>query len=690
MNIKSELNNSFNANRFILSLLFLALLFFATSVINLKYNNFLISALRIISGYITCFFATGSLLICLYLKKTGEKIHILLFILISTALSLIVTYPVGVFNIILEGKDNFYQFRIHRIATIYAVIVFAAGRFLLRNGFSVKSTVNSVELDELRKSTKAALSVILLVSIFLVGFNLSRADLAGDEINIGMRSYDMVDGSVARREGYFISTVSHSPLINTSAFVAMQILEPGGFYKLDDWMFRVLPALISVFLMLGMFYLVLKISGQNPALWAAFLLSVCNYHVWMGRIFLREGLLTYMILCSALCIVADRRITWKIYLAGIFFGGALLVKFTALFFIAPFVIYIFINERSAKKTFSFIWPAFVLFLPVVFYNAAAYLARGYMDQPMGKLFNLFGGNAKGPMTVSTGMYTALISPVDGMKDVFRVIADQSGLPLLVIIVPALAWSVYCTAKEKNRTVLFLLLLVVFPLAIFFINGIRSYYLYPVYIFWIALAGIFISLVVNKCGRMRYCSTAVFLIGGFYSVLVSFNTNIKSLNAYEIRYSEPGASGEIIPVISMAKPISATTLPWVASDGLKKIKAFIKSQVQEGDLVLVDDNMFILDYCWYVKKKGLYLNEVDYFAYRIENHVDKIPGEPTVTWLSKKTNYDKSHFRKRFVISMVRLSSNGLDEVLRLKNRQGKNSFYIYEDLSHSNGRGVAR
>ncbi|MCK9555901.1 glycosyltransferase family 39 protein [bacterium] len=625
--------------------------------------------LRIISGFLTCFFSAGFLVSVILFKKYGKSSEALFIIIAGIFLSLLLSYPAAITNILLEGQKHYYQYRLHRISGLYLLLI------------SVLTFINvryrkKIRLEKYPDSAKLILiltGIILLLSGFMVFYGINAHDLCGDEINIGMRSYDLVDGNVARRQAFFLSTVSHSPLINTAGFISMQILQPFGFYELEDWMFRFLPALVSVMAAVCLFFILYRECGIFPAFAAALLLSVSNYHVWMGRIFLREGLMTFMLSFGVLSAFRIKDNDLYLFFCALALGAAFLVKFTALFFAVPFFIYVYLRKKEALINFILIF--FAVCLPVILFNAAAYITTGYMDQPFGKLFNMFGGDAKGTMITHDNMYAHLVSPFDGIKHCLTILLDQSGIALFLLILISVFFSALKCFKEKNRDILFLLLIISVSMSLFAVNGVRAYYLYPVFFFMIMAAGFLIKHILNKQLKYLY----LFFIGFIMlnSVFIVVNTHYREFISYKPVYRLDFATGDEWPGINLRNPVSYTTLLWVKSGNMKIIREYMRKNISNDDLVVVDDNIYVLDYCWYIKEKALMLDDKGYLGYRKDCHTDKIYGQPAIIWQSKYSFYKNRKFDNVYFITGQAADLPNYEKVLELSGRYRSPEYFIY-------------
>ncbi|MDD5645301.1 MAG: glycosyltransferase family 39 protein [bacterium] len=633
-------------------------------------SSVFLDSLRILSGFLTCFFSAGFLISLIVFKKYGKTAEAPFVFIAGIFLSCLLTYPLAIMNILIEGQNNYYQYRLHRIAGLYFLIICV---LTFVNIAYAKKVVFMGYGSQARKIA-VILAGIIILNAFTVFCGINAHDLCGDEINIGMRSYDLVDGNVARRKAYFLSTVSHSPLINTAGFVSMQILQPSGLYELEDWMFRFLPALVSIMISVCLFFILYPEFGILPAFAAALLLSVSNYHAWMGRILLREGLMTFMLSFGVLSAFRIKRGDFYIVLCALALGAAFLAKFTAVFFAAPFFIYVYLLRKNRVISFSAVLA--IVCLPVILFNVAAYITTGYMDQPFGKLFNMLGGAAGGPMTDHDNMYTGLVNPFKGFADCVRILLDQSGIILFSLILISFCFVLAQCFKEKNKDIFLVLSCIAVSTVLFVFNGVRAYYLYPVFFFMISAVGIAVKYAAGK--RIRYLFFGFVFIGMLNSVLILLNTQYGKLNKYRPAGVFNAATGDELPQIDILKPVSYTTLLWLKSGNMKAIRQYMRNNITEDDLVVVDDDIYVLDYCWYIKKKALMLDDGNYLAYRKNCHIDKIQGEPTIIWQSKFRLYRNKKFRFVFLVTDKNRDSAKYKKEMEMRGRYGDPEYFIYK------------
>ncbi|MFA6529088.1 MAG: glycosyltransferase family 39 protein, partial [Candidatus Gracilibacteria bacterium] len=267
----------------------------------------------------------------------------------AIAMSLLLIYPAGVINIFIEGKENIYVQHLSGILFIMLVI-FSFG-ILLNKILKVRS--DNLEME--KREIWMLLPVILLGLVFRV-INLGEANLNGDEIDMGAAIYDLVDGMVAGRNAYFISQTGHSPLGFFISHAFYNLLEPGGFYLMKDWMFRAPQVLMGVLVMFGTYLITKKLTQTRwISLLAASLIAVDSYSNFASRLAIFQDLSTFafftLVFLLAMIMFLEMKNKTTAILLGVSFGTLLLVKFTGILFLPLFLLPIILCKKEWKKIF---------------------------------------------------------------------------------------------------------------------------------------------------------------------------------------------------------------------------------------------------------------------------------------------------------------------------------------------------
>lgn len=247
------------------------------------------------------------------------------------------------------------------------------------------------------KKPAIILSIIFLVASFFRLWRLDFADVITDEGLIGFRSIGLVDflGQYQTTpwlwspeiEGWMhLSFHDHPPLVFWLQHLFFKVL------GVNLWSLR-LPFALAGIISIWLVYLIGKeLKDRNTGLISALFLSVISYHVWISRIGLQESLLIVFILASLYFFLKNLKVDLTklgkvgklppFLLFGLFFGLALLVKYTAVIFLIPIFFYLLVYRRDLLASHQF-WLSLVfsliLFSPVIIYNLQLYQNFNHFD-----------------------------------------------------------------------------------------------------------------------------------------------------------------------------------------------------------------------------------------------------------------------------------------------------------------------
>lgn len=626
--------------------------------------------LRRVVGLSYVFFFSGYPLAHLFFPR-HQPSRLLDRLVYSTGFSLLLTYPAGLINLVREGQSNVYQIHLPGVITNLVILttIFTFLCLFMRRRWMINlSNVNILGKREATKLGLCFLSLIIVVSIFCNFYRLTRADLDGAEINIAFRAYDLIDGKIAGRKGLFISSVSHSPLLYYINHIAFQLLEPEGFYQLEDWMFRVAPAVLGVLIVLLTYLIGRRLFSEGIGLGAAFIIAINNHNIWVSRILLFETVLAFFILLAFYAFNEERR-RERIKLTGIFLGASLFSKFTGFLLIPIFLFTSFYTARMKQfdskqrivnkpwwkeeewlEQINILLIALIIFSPVIFYNIASYLKTGYMDQIFSKAGNLLGMPVGGGMIGDNDMYNSLVNPWQNLKVIIASLNDQYSFPLFSFFGLTLWSSLLLFPIEKmgikKRILPFLIWIAVVTL-FFMFNGVRAYY----FLFLTPAFAILTSYLLWRLLSSRKASklshtflllfTAVIYLYAFY---YSWQSNYSYSFTTDLGEKQ-GETGHPVIILKPQRHYSLVTRSWQEDRGCKQLRRFTRENVGVNDLLLVDYSMDNLRYRWYVKEKGLMIMKGEYLYLQ-----DKIEGYPTVIRCGpKEYKYDVSDYANIYAI-----------------------------------------
>lgn len=526
-----------------------------------------LAPLRWILGIPFVFFLSGYPLSVMFSSKKGLE-----RLMLSSGFSLLLTYPAGVLNVIIEGKTAIYQEHLFgSMAVLFSITLITA------------ITAACIRKNKSRKPEKISkwkLTGVLAISAILNFTSLNRADLNGDEYDIGYRSYNLVDGMQAGRNAYTISFIDHTPLASFINHFSMQIFNPTGFENLSEWMIRFAPALTGVLCVLFLFILAKEIFNQKIALFSALLLAVSNYHVWISRIFLREIFMTFFIILSVYFLfkMLKEKKTRNAVLSGIFLGALLLTKTMGIFLVGAFLIFL-LWKKQIRNGLILLATAFAVFLPIIFYNIAVYLNSGYLDIFFSKIFGVYHQFG----------YTGEKSHAMDISGIFRLLIDQYSLILFALFAAAVIYAIFTFKKTiKKPELLFQIILIAVILGFFVLSGTRAYYM-PFITVPLALAtGYFLEKVPQKTVLILILAYA-----GFYT----YNTNISDTYTIDKKWNDSGRSGgQTLTIEPLTYHYSRSARAWSENFGWQDLQEFIEGNPSE--LLIFDDDLDDLSIRYY--------------------------------------------------------------------------------------------
>lgn len=507
--------------------------------------------------------------------------------LIGSGLGMMMLYPLGVLLTLIEGKSGEVIFSSH--LALDAVLLFGFN-FLFLGIAAVRGLFKMKDTFEKPNYLSAFLCLLGLSFLF---FKLNRSDLNMDEVDIGYTTYDLVDGTVAGRNGYVLSFYGHTPLGITANHFGMQFINDSGFHLISDWVLRAVNAFTAFLTLLAAALLTKNYSKYFKALLLA-LIFLAPPFLFAGRILLREVFVMYFFILSLLALQRFFKSHSKseLVLFALFSGAILLSKSTC-FYLIPLLALPLVRNKRFKDTALYFLIVFLTFIPIIVYNIGAYVETGYMDILFSKIFGI--NHPAG--------YTGVNSHDDNVLSNFLIIvkntSDQYSLLGFLLLVFGLIRS-----KKQDLLALTLLL---GSVAFFSISGLRAYYLIylaPLFAYFIA-KGVYAA----KFKWLQIPLTVLILLNLF---VLSWNTHFSDSYTIDMKWSDSGGSGHLQPEIEIFRPYSLTIRPWVESLGWKALQEFARENFNESTTVALDikiDEMVIRKYLnvnQFVKK--FYLGE----------------------------------------------------------------------------------
>jgi hypothetical protein len=515
--------------------------------------------IRWVTGFFYVFFLSGYSITRLLPNRASMVTRIITASLVSTVL----TYPSSIITVLLEGQsaDAIYGYHLTTSLTVLFLLSFLLTFFILG-----KRTV-------LPNFGKFPYLLFLPITIYtlLTLTNLNRADVFADEYDLGYQAYNLVDGIQAGRKALTVSFSGHPPLAMNIKHFSMNVLEPNGLDKLQDWQFRLSEAFMGLLTIIVTYALTKEVYSEKAAIISALFLSVNNYMIWMGRIFHREMYLTFFLISALFFFIkyTNLKKTSYLVLSGVSLGASLLVKETAIIGIVSILLAAIISRKYVNSSLKLSLTALLLFLPVFLYNIIAYLSAGYADVFFS---NIFGLHRPGATPLETLPLKNAISSLSLLWDIY------SPLVGLTFLISLLTYYL----RRRNFEARLFAIYILTTLMFFSLTAVRSYY-------FLFLTPILVIILAKEMGWLpQRVRTPLIVIILMYSVYFSYNTNINR------NYSRALDIGIIDGPVILKHPInthfSLAARSWVEEVGYKNLQKALDDRIREGDCLIVKESI----------------------------------------------------------------------------------------------------
>ncbi|MBI4362385.1 MAG: glycosyltransferase family 39 protein [Euryarchaeota archaeon] len=566
--------------------------------------------LRLLLGVPYFLLVAGYPLTWLLYPQPG-RLSIVERLLLSLGLSLLGTYPLGLLNVAREGQVMVFRPHLSGLLEAYmaavAVLCLLAARARRREGFRWT-------MPPLRPSRLAGLLALLFaVSLALNLYDIGRHDFEIDDWVLAKRAYDLIDGTFAARRAYSLSFNDHPPLMNFAAHPILQLLDSRGVHHIGPEVYRAPSTLLEALTTLAVALLGARLFGARAGLAAGLLLAFNNFHVWRGRMFGTEVLLAlFFLLCMAFFHRAlqpggTRRDST---VAGLMLGGALLTKTPGILFIPALALLELLRVLPALHR-PREWPGlaaralrgplralrFLLglrstravavgllcFLPVVAYNAGAYLTTGYMDITFSKIFNL----PQSPIGPNPRGYGGAPFSPENLGRIALFLVDAYSLPVLLLLGAASAWALRGLRSEKEPGALLLPgLWLLMGLLFFYATGVNYWHLSILTPPLALLAGASISRLPGW-RRGPAIAVGLLVVGvSLYGAVYMVRTNYD--RGYVALFPPDGA----YPTLSQVavEPYARILRQKHEDQGLSALREALRGRHTPGDLLVVRDDL----------------------------------------------------------------------------------------------------
>lgn len=455
------------------------------------------------------------------------------------------------------------------------------------------------------------IAILLLAGVFRF-YNLTSSDVITDESLIAFRSIGYID--------FFVSPYQSTPYEWFSEVPSWAKLSfhdhPPLVFLIQNFFFKILGvsilslrlsfALAGVLSVYLIYLIAKKLWDEKTALASAALMSVSSAHVWISRIGLQESFVILFILCSVYFFLRSLENN-RHYLWALFFGLAILTKYTAFIILPIFILYLLIVDRSKlNKNFwlSLILPL-VIFSPVVLYNIKMYKEVGHFDL---QLSYLFGQDVPEwqflPGKIQAGGF------VDRLQNLVPNILRALMWPIFASFIGSLAYLLYRLKQNRDNSLIFLVIILGAFILSLIITGPALRFVSVIIPFVVLL--IAWTLGSQKKNIFYIFLALLFLAEGF----ISFNSFIKiypvgksnvafselKYDSYSWGYNELG--DYIDNLLDGSKPKFSFPVQQSFIDDFKE-KALSQDLPEKNILIVYDYNLHDLSALWYLHRHLIY-------------------------------------------------------------------------------------
>jgi hypothetical protein len=459
-------------------------------------------------------------------------------LMLSSGISMLLTYPAGILNEIYEGKVNVFIPHLAGDMTAMSGLVLLGSILALhsrnKENTSFKFNFNYYTTQFFKNKIEVLLAVNLVLFFVLSILNIGKAGIYNDEWNLIKQSYNLVDGNLAARNAYTISFVDHSPLGNFIGHFTMQLINPLGLHMINDvWIFRISSVIVGMLGILFVYIMAKKMFDSRVGLIASVLVAVSGYHVVMTSIFFPRDAyqMPFMIIALYFYFRNLNGNNKDVLVSGLFLGASMLVKFPAVLLV-PVLWTINLNRAGKlldKKLINIFIIGIIVFSPVLFYNIGAYLTTGYTDVPFSKLI----GNPMSPNGPNIREYGGYPFSFQNLITSTKILYEQFSSMLFVLFFISVSYAIFKLLKNRNRDELdFFIIWATGTILFFWIVGAGIFYLHPITAPFAILSGYFIMSAYNKYKLILIAALFfVLLYSSQYAYIVSSHDLTPKGNRY---------------------------------------------------------------------------------------------------------------------------------------------------------------
>ncbi len=345
-------------------------------------------------------------------------------------------------------------------------------------------------LNKIKKNKALAISLLLVIIIlgFIFFYRLGRADVVGDNATYLYRAWGYVDYMSSTQQTTGLQWFSEVPWWGRISFhdapplyfaVHHLILNATDANVVAS---RTLHAVFGIIIGLMLWLFVYKKTSTKTAWLSIAIFTGLTPLITIQRTNLLESFMLVWLALGLFSFFKAQTNSKYWYLVGLFFGLAMLTKYTAIFVILGPLVWILFNLKLLKN--KHLWLSAGLFVllisPIIIYNVAMYKTIGHPDLQFSSFLN-FDTSAEWPVIQRT-----LSDKTSGnlLLSLWQIISESgqmifqtvSGLMILI-----LGSFIYFTFKKRSVVHVTLLLSLIFSFFGAKLTGISFRFLTPMFL-----------------------------------------------------------------------------------------------------------------------------------------------------------------------------------------------------------------
>ncbi|MDO8430302.1 MAG: glycosyltransferase family 39 protein [bacterium] len=336
---------------------------------------------------------------------------------------------------------------------------------------------------------KILIFIILILAFLLRFWNVWNQDLFGDEAPDAFRAIGYIDYLGTSFQTQPIDWYKNTALpwwtsLSFHDFPPLAMIIQHAFFAVfgDSLLVARLPAIILGVISVFLLYLIAKKFFENEilALFSALFFAINSEMVWIFRTSMLEPILLFFILLNIYFFyqfIYENKSGHYWWLFGISLGLVTLTKYTGVFLLPVYILYILITKREIFKNWR-LYAAFLLaillFLPVIIYNIYLYKATGHFDLQI----SYFLGQETPEWTGLVGKIQSPFSDI--LKNLMFQQKDSApnsvwpvgyyGLPAILAVLGGIVYSLQDFLKKKFKGFVFFSLYFIFVTLLLFKIG----------------------------------------------------------------------------------------------------------------------------------------------------------------------------------------------------------------------------